>query len=635
MYSQDIIETVYNRVSIENLIGRFLSLSKRGDQLVGLCPFDSSPHSLLVVYPTKGLYKCFECNNSGNVIDFVMAHEGVSQDSAVRYLVDLYNLDLDLSGSLQDEESSNIPVLDKLYEASEWASGYFHRALESEEGKAIGLSYIESREISTEAIDIFSIGYSPGGYGVMSKAAIESGMDIEPFVTVGLTIKKDQQVRDRFRDRVIFPIQNISGRVIGFGGRALRSDNPSKYLNSPESDLYHKRDILYGLYQAKEHIIANDSCFIAEGYTDVISLYMSGVKNVVSSSGTALTESQVRLLRRFTNNITMIYDGDSAGIAAAIKGVALILKAGMNAKIVPLPEGDDPDSFARARTEEELQLYIKENETDFINFAISIRLSDTDHDPIQKASVISEIVNLISLIPDKHARSRYINECSVMFRIDESKLYIELRRSIAKQLEEQSKRSAVLPEDIELSYSNNFVYEELELLKLLFKFWNLEMSDPSKEKDKTTVISYVLDQLDQDEYRSSDETIHKIIEIFRENQINYSFVPDIDLCRYQDKDVAKLSVSIVANQHNESRFWSSNGGYVVREEQMLLQIVEKTVDEYKWSRVNSSVESLLSELKEVQKGSIDTIMDIQDKLLRLKVLQKALSDRLGRRAILL
>ena len=448
MISRDTIDKVFETARVEEVIGDFVNLKKAGANFKGLSPFADEKTPSFMVSPVKQIWKDFSSGKGGNAITFLMEHEHYSYPEAIRYLAKKYNIEIEETQQT-DEQKLQADERESMYLVSEYAKNYFHEILlNSEKGKAIGLSYFKERGFSDETIKKFELGYALDEWTAFTDAAIEKKYNLEFLEKTGLTIVKEaispaEEARkfDRFKGRVIFPIHSMSGRILGFGGRTLLTDKKvAKYLNSPESIIYYKSKILYGIYQAKQSIAKEDNCYLVEGYTDVISMVQSGVDNVVASSGTALTSDQIRLINRLTSNITVLFDGDAAGIRASIRGIDLILEQGMNVKVVAFPDGEDPDSFAKNKSKEELKEYLVENSKDFIQFKTSLLLEETKNDPIKKAELIRDIVASIAKIPNNIQKEIYIQECAQIMGISENVLFNELSQNIKREKREAAKR---------------------------------------------------------------------------------------------------------------------------------------------------------------------------------------------------
>lgn len=430
MIDQPTIDRILDAANIVDVVSEFVTLRKRGINYVGLCPFHSDKSPSFYVSPAKNICKCFACGEGGTAVHFIMKHEQLSYFDALRYLAKKYNIEIQ-ERELSEREKQVRSDRESMLIVNSWAQKYFTTQLyEHQEGKTVGLRYFAERGFREDTIRKFQLGYSLDQRDALYKAAIKSGYKKEFLEKTGLVIAYDNGgVNDRFRGRVIFPVHTLSGKVVAFGGRVLKKDEKTaKYVNSPESEIYHKSNELYGIYFAKQAIVKADRCFLVEGYTDVISMHQAGVENVVASSGTALTQGQIRLIHRFTSNITVLYDGDAAGIKAALRGIDLLLEDGMNVKVVLLPDGEDPDSFARQHNASQFAEFIKQNETDFIRFKTRLLLDDAGTDPIKRSSLITDIIKTVAIIPDNIARSLYIRECSAMMEIDEMILLNEVNK---------------------------------------------------------------------------------------------------------------------------------------------------------------------------------------------------------------
>jgi DNA primase len=441
LISQATIDTVFETARVEEVIGDFVQLKRAGSNFKGLSPFSDERSPSFMVSPAKGIWKDFSSGKGGNSVAFLMEHSHFTYPEAIRYLAKKYNIEIEETEQ-SDEEKLNTDVRESMYLVSEFAKTYFHTTLlNSEEGKAIGLSYFKERGFTNETIKKFALGYSPETWDAFTKEALGKGYKMEFLESTGLTIAREDRPFDRFKSRVMFPIQSMSGRVLGFGGRILTNDKKAaKYLNSPESDIYHKSKVLYGIFQAKQSIAKLNNCFLVEGYTDVIQFNQAGIENVVASSGTALTPDQIRLINRLTKNITVLFDGDAAGLRASIRGIDLILEEGMNVKVCAFPDGEDPDSFARKTSYEDLVAYLENNAKDFIQFKASILMNEAKNDPVKKADLIRDMVTSISKIPDRIQREIYIQECSRIMDISEQVLTSTLAQLIKKDVAEIGKK---------------------------------------------------------------------------------------------------------------------------------------------------------------------------------------------------
>lgn len=478
MITKESIDKVYDAIRIEEVIGDFVQLKRAGSGYKGLSPFTNERTPSFSVSPSKQIWKDFSSGKGGNAIAFLMEHEHFSYIEAIRYLAKKYNIELEET-ELNDEEKEKANEKEKLFLANDFARDFFHQSLlESEEGKAIGMTYFKERAFTDETIKIFQLGYAIDQRSAFTDTALKKGIKLESLEKTGLTIVDEQQHKlDRFRGRVIFPILSMSGRVLGFGGRILSTEKKlAKYLNSPESEIYHKSNILYGLFQAKSFISKEDNCYLVEGYADVIQLYQRGIKNTVASSGTALTQEQIRLIHRFTPNITILYDGDSAGLKAALRAGDMILAEGMNARICTFPDGDDPDSFAKKNPLEDILEYFKENIQDFIRFKASLLIKEANNDPLKRADTIRNMIESISKISDNIKKEIYIRECAQIMDISEQVLFASLSQISQQQLVKADKElqrskkepkplSVIVPQEI-----NPILTLEKELIRYLLLY---------------------------------------------------------------------------------------------------------------------------------------------------------------------
>lgn len=441
MIDHNTVQQILDTADIVDVVSDFVALKRRGANWIGLCPFHNDRRPSFYVSRAKGICKCFACGEGGSAVNFIMKHEQLSYPEALRYLARKYNIEIQ-EKELTDEERQQQTEREAMFMLNEWACAYFEKQLhETQSGQDIGLAYFRERGFNDTTIKEFRLGYSSEGRDDLYKAAVEQGFNPKLLFDTGLCIPDEHSGgHDRFRGRVMFPIINIAGKVIAFGGRTLKKDkNVAKYVNSPESAIYSKRNIIYGLYQAKREISKQDKCFIVEGYADVISMHQAGFTNVIASSGTALTDGHIHAIRRFTNNVTEMFDGDEAGVKAAIRGVDMLLKEGLSIKVLPLPPDDDPDTFVRANSHTEVVEYIKENETDFIKFKSGVVLRNAQNDPVKRTAAITDVIKSIALIPDEIARRVYAKECSGLFGIDEQVILREIKKHRGKYQEQWHK----------------------------------------------------------------------------------------------------------------------------------------------------------------------------------------------------
>jgi DNA primase len=484
MISKETIDKIMDTARIEEVIGEFVNLKKSGQSYKGFSPFVEERNPSFFVSPAKNIFKCFSSNKGGSVVTFLMEHEHYSYPEALRFLAKKYSIEIE-EKEQSPEEKEKMDEREALFQVNTMAQKFFSdQLLETDEGKSVGLSYFKEREYNTDIINKFGLGYSPGKWDVLTEHLLSEGYKLEYLVKTGVTIEKDDKKRyDRFRARVIFPIFNLSGRVVGFGGRILtKEENKPKYVNSPESEIYNKSSVLYGLNMAKSEIIRKDKCYLVEGYTDVISMHQAGFENVVSSSGTALTVDQIRLIKRFTKNITILYDGDEAGIMASFRGIDLILEQGLNVRIIMFPPDEDPDSYVRNHRTAETKDFLSQ-EKDFIRFKTSLLLEGTKGDPVKKGGLIRQIVETISLIPDSIYRNVYIKECSTLLDTPEQILINELNKILRKKYKQdghdprdyyQDVEPVTIPQPKDVDYTNS-EFQEREIIRLLLQYGTEEI----------------------------------------------------------------------------------------------------------------------------------------------------------------
>lgn len=506
MITKESIDKVYDAIRVEEVIEDFVQLKRAGSNFKGLSPFSNEQTPSFMVSPAKQIWKDFSSGKGGNAIAFLMEHEHFSYVEAIRYLAKKYNIELEETQSSDEEQQKNNEK-ESLYIVSEFARDYFQKILlDNEEGKAIGKTYFKERGFSDETIKTFQLGYSPNEWQAFTEEALKKGYKLEYLNKTGLTIVKENKKYDAFRGRVMFPIHSMSGRVLGFGGRILTNDKKTaKYLNSPESDIYHKSKILYGIFYAKQHIVKEDNCYLVEGYTDMIQMYQKGIKNVVASSGTALTSEQIRLIHRLTSNITILYDGDSAGLRASIRGVDLILEQGMNVRICTFPDGEDPDSFSKNNSLIEIKEYLDKNTQDFIRFKASILVNESKNDPLKRAETIRDMIGSISKIPDAIKREVYIRECASIMNISEEVLFTSLAQIGKQQIQQADRDFKKQNKNIQpyknqtLIEVNPLVFLEKDLIKHLLLygakeciFEDIRLFYDEKGEEKTKVFEQKL-----------------------------------------------------------------------------------------------------------------------------------------------
>jgi len=511
MIKPETVREILESAHVEEVVGDFVSLRKRGVNMIGLCPFHNEKTPSFTVSPAKGIYKCFGCGKAGSAVNFIMEHEHYSYPEALKFLAGKYNIEIE-EEEQTPEQLQALSEQESLYNVTAFASKYFANAVfNTERGRAVALSYYKERGYREETIKKFELGYSPEEWDAFTKYALDNGYKLEFLERSGLTITKEQRHYDRFRSRVIFPIHSLTGRVIGFGGRILNmAASKAKYVNSPESEIYNKSKVLYGIYFARNAIVKNDNCYLVEGYTDVITLHQVGIENVVSSSGTSLTVDQIKLIKRYTRNITILFDGDAAGIKASFRGIDMILEQGMNVRIVLFPEGEDPDSYARNHRSTEVEDFISKEAHDFIIFKTNLLLKEAKNDPIKKASLIKEIVSFISLIPDGIYRSVYVKECSSVMDIPEQSLLHELNKLLRKRFNKNQQKDGYrdeIPESTEFvaprqkepdTLSSEFQERDIIRLLLLYGENMLTVTEEDEEMEMSVVEMVVHDILEDE-----------------------------------------------------------------------------------------------------------------------------------------
>lgn len=569
------IDKIFEAARIEEVVGDFVSLKKRGANLIGLCPFHNEKTPSFNVSPARGIYKCFGCGKGGNPVNFIMEHEHLTYPEALKFLARKYNIEVEEKEETPEEIQAHNEK-ESLMIVSGFAQEFFtDNLLNTEDGQAIGMSYFSERGYTTDIISKFQLGYSPEKRNALAETAIENGYKPEYLEGSGLCIKRDDgSLFDRFNGRVMFPIHNISGRVIAFGGRTLKTDKKvAKYINSPESLIYNKSKVLYGIYFAKNRIVANDNCFLVEGYTDVISMHSAGIENVVASSGTSLTVEQIRLIKRYTKNITILYDGDAAGIKASFRGIDLVLEEGMNVKVVLFPEGDDPDSYSKKVSGEELAEFITTESKDFIAFKTGLLLQDTQHDPVKKASLIREIMETISIIPDAIARNVYTTECSRIMNVDEQLLISELnkirRKNFTKNLKGEEADSVPESEEpfehqqpVSEKVDDNCEEQERDIIRQLITYGN-KILMPAKALNEAgeeieimiSVAEFIYHDLTADNLHF-DNLLYQLIFNEAGKEIEKNNIPDEKFyVQHPDSKINSFAAEIISSPYALSPNW--------------------------------------------------------------------------------
>lgn len=648
MIDRQTIDRILDAAQIVDVIQEFVPLKKRGVNYLGLCPFHNEKTPSFTVSPSKEIFKCFGCGKVGNSVNFIMEHEHLNYPEALRFLAKKYHIEIVEKEVTQEElekqnERESLLVV-SAYAARQFTENLFH----SDEGIRVGLSYFKERGFRQDTLRKFEVGYSYEKRDAFTNKAIEDGYKQDFLLKTGLSVQHEDKIFDRFSGRVMFPIHSLSGQVLGFGGRILKKDvKTAKYLNSPESEIYHKSRILYGIYQARKSITLEDRVYLVEGYTDVMSLHEVNIENVVASSGTSLTQEQVRLVKRFTPNITILYDGDAAGIKASIRGIDIVLEEGMNVKIVLLPDGEDPDSYSKKVSNEEFIRYLKEKETDFIRFKAELLLEEAKNDPVKKANMIRDIVRSVAVIPEAITRTVYIKECSTYLSISEEILYHEVNK-MRQQRSFQDRNKYPGPEDLpvpppvvakstplEISAGPS----EKEVIRLLLKYGNLEFerrirSEDGKE-EVTTVADLIVKEITSDELAFDNQLFAKIFDEFRFASEQGLFTGDKQFVKHQDPAISSLSADLLSENYALSRIWKEKQTYVETEDMRLKDIVPDTLLKFKGDKIKLRLKDIMNQIEAaVKAGDMERVLVLQKKDQALKAALKIISDRLGKRIIL-
>ena len=642
MISKTTIDKVFEQSLVEEVVGEFVQLKKSGSNFKGLSPFSNEKTPSFVVSPVKQIWKDFSSGKGGNAVAFLMEHEHFTYPEAIKYLARKYNIEIEETqvSPLDKEKASE---KESLFIVSDYAKDFFSKTLlNSNDGKAIGLSYFKERGFSDETIKKYDLGYLPDKLNYFSSEAVKNGYDPVFLEKSGLSIFQNEKSIDRFRGRVIFPIHSMSGRTLGFGARILNNQlKIAKYLNSPESLIYNKSKILYGIFYAKQEIAKLDNCFIVEGYTDVIQLHQKGVMNVVSSSGTALTIDQITLIRRLTSNVTMLFDGDKAGINATLRGIDIILTAGLNVSVCSFPNGEDPDSYSQDKSYEEIDDYLKNNSQDFIQYKASILASNSKNDPISKANTINDIINSISIIPDRIKQEIYIKHCSSIMDISEEVLFNSLAQKTKNEIHSISKKRIAKVQKTSKNKEVNLLFElEKKIIEILLLYGDKEENfeelilkndeDGNVVLEPTIVNSLVYEKifldLQQDEIEFTNESFKVIYEkIINEFQKNQKLILEIFLNNL-NQELANHVTGILMNEDQyELHDWLSKDIVVKHKDRVISQLVSETILSLRTFLINKKVE----ELKEETKDSLenDKILEEIGEYHKLKTL---LSKKLNR-----
>lgn len=696
MIDQPTIDRILDAANIVDVVSEFVTLRKRGVNFVGLCPFHSDKSPSFYVSPAKNICKCFACGEGGTAVHFIMKHEQLNYFDALRWLAKKYNIEIQ-ERELTEREKQIRNDRESMLIVNSWAQNYFATLLhEHPEGKSIGMRYFAERGLREEVIRKFQLGYSLDQRDALYKAATQAGYRKEFLEKTGLVFVYDNgNVNDRFRGRVIFPVHTLSGKVVAFGGRVLKKDEKtSKYVNSPESEIYHKSNELYGIYFAKQAIVKQDRCFLVEGYMDVIGMHQVGVENVVASSGTALTQGQIRLIHRFTNNITVLYDGDAAGIKAALRGIDMLLEEGMNIKVVLLPDGEDPDSYARSHGASEFARYIERNETDFIRFKTKLLLDEAGNDPIKRSALISDILRSIALIPDNIARSVYIRECSTTMEIDEKVLLNEINKLQLKKKESrphftakpsapQTNVAEPVPEYPDFPAYQPFVddgntappenipppppeeypveeatvqappeetplqpkpqrspYEpyELALLRYVVRYGERLLYDYIDEETNEHITMHVADyiryDLERDDLTFYTPVFKTMLDEAAERCKNEGFVAQRYFLAHPDPNISRLAANLISDKYQLSKY-HTRYREIEQEEDKLDQLVPRDIYAFKDAYILHQFKEIQNKIKDMQANkNLDEAMELLKQLTRLNEIKSVLSKELGERIVL-
>ena len=648
MISKNTIDQVYETARVEEVIGDFVGLKKSGTNFKGLSPFTQERSPSFMVSPVKQIWKDFSSGKGGNVVAFLMEHEHFSYPEAIRYLAKKYNIEIEETEQT-DAEKEKLNERESMFLVAEHANSYFKETLwEASEGKAIGLTYFKERGFTDETIKKFDLGYSPQEKDAFSKSALKNGFQLDFLEKTGLTIVNENYQVDRFRGRVMFPIKSLSGRVVGFGGRILGDNKKTaKYLNSPESEIYHKSKVLYGIYEAKQSIAKEDVCYLVEGYTDVIQMVQSGVTNVVSSSGTALTELQIRLIQRLTQNIVVLFDGDAAGLRASLRGIDMILAQGMNVRVCSFPEGEDPDSFAKKNSQEAIELFFKDNSKDFIQFKASLLLEDAVNDPVKKAATIRDIVESISKIPDPIQQEVYVQSCAQIMDISENVLFSALAQLSKKAQNTKSKTAQkgesflVVKNEVPQSISIDHTFElERQIITILIMYGNREETFKesilsfSEEEEieeqikevKVKVFEKIFLDLQQDEIELANSNFktlfYLLIQHFQiEGEISIDkLIPTLDV------ELSSLVSNILMNdEQHQLHHWEKKNIFVKSKDSQISQLVNETILTLRKLLIDKKIEELQEQVKDNDEHHAQILEDVMSYYQLKKVVSRKLN----------
>ena len=639
---------MYETARVEEVIGDFVGLKKSGTNFKGLSPFTQERSPSFMVSPVKQIWKDFSSGKGGNVVAFLMEHEHFSYPEAIRYLAKKYNVEIEETEQT-DAEKEKINERDSMFLVAEHANSYFKETLwEASEGKAIGLTYFKERGFTDETIKKFDLGYSPQEKDAFTKTALKNGFQLDFLEKTGLTIVNESYQVDRFRGRVMFPIKSLSGRVVGFGGRILgENKKTAKYLNSPESGIYHKSKVLYGIYEAKQSIAKEDVCYLVEGYTDVIQMVQSGVTNVVSSSGTALTELQIRLIQRLTQNIVVLFDGDAAGLRASLRGIDMILAQGMNVKVCSFPEGEDPDSFAKKNSQEAIELFFKENAKDFIQFKASLLLEDTANDPVKKAATIRDIVESISKIPDPIQQEVYVQSCAQQMEISENVLFSALAQ-LTKKAQSNTRKTGPkeesfrvvkneTPQNIVLDHTFELERQIITILILygdreeIFKDSILSFSEDEDILEEITevkakVFEKIFLDLQQDEVELANANFKTLFYLLIQHfQVEGQIAID-KLIPTLDGELSSLVSNILMNEDQyQLHDWEKKNIFVKSRDSQVPQLVNETILTLRKLLIDKKIEELQNQVQDKELHHAEILEEVMSYYQLKQVVSKKLN----------
>ncbi len=658
MIPKETVDKIIDAARIEEVVGDFVQLRKRGTNLIGLCPFHNEKTPSFNVNPARNIFKCFGCGESGNSVGFVMKHEHMTFPEALRYLASKYNIEIQEEAQ-SPEQIEQANERESLYHVTELAKKFFIKQLHNtDEGRNIGLSYFKERGFRNEVIEKFGLGYSPENWDSFTAHALDQGVKLDFLEKAGLTIVKENRHYDRFRARVIFPVYSLSGRIIAFGGRILdQAKSKAKYINSPESDIYIKSDSLYGIYQARSAIVKQEECLLVEGYTDVISLHQAGIENVVASSGTSLTTNQIKLIRRYTQNICILYDGDPAGIKASFRGIDMILAEGMNVKIVLFPDGEDPDSFARKHTADEVRAFIEKNSDNFITFKTKILREDAGDDPVKLAAMMRDVVESVALVPDGISRTLFVRQCSTLLDMDENVLMQELQKirrgKFKKELQKQGSQpppesafeqpqQQTQPQAVDLKPDNTEINER-SLIRMMLLYGDKEIvvdaEDDKGEKLEipVKVAPFIMTEINNDQYRFRNPVLQSIFDemlvFFQTGKILSSKdFTDNESSDYLGKpEIQSHVIDIISDQYNISDSWKEKHNIITAtEENNLKDAVIHPLFALKLKMIDSRLQEKQAVLKENSNLSDEELIMILKDITLLNEYRKAIAEELGR-----